>query len=154
MDCMDHDVLSAYVDAEATFLELVRVRFHLYHCSRCRESVRVMTKMKERLRRQGVPPMPAELRRSLEEMVPEPKRVERPLYRSPALGFSLACCAVLALILWQRKGADFDEVPLDMILAAHHQYSLTLPLAETGNILAVLPGEMPDSEDKEAPRGL
>ena len=160
MKCPEPEVLSAYADREASPEERGRVERHLAGCPACRTSLSVLVRLKDSVRLQPDPPMPAALRAALDSMAAEIPRAEVVAWREslfagwihlrPAWGLGLAAAGV-ALLAWSGGDRDAENVPLDLILAAHRQYALTLPLAETESILSQLPGLMARA-DAEDPR--
>lgn len=149
MNCPDAELLSAVLDGEASEAETRSLDRHLGGCAACRSLAAELRGLKAALEAQPVPPMPGDLRASLERMAAEVSRPRAParawlragLWR-PALALSLACAALLLAVI-RRPG---PEIPLDLVLAAHEQYERRLPLAPTEQILAGLPGRLARAE--------
>lgn len=161
--CPPRDLLSAYVDREANPSEERRVDLHLADCAGCRAQVRTLARLKTAVRNQPLPPLPAEVRRALERAALEagPRSAWSgpwgPAARAagalglarlrPAAGFALAgALGLLAWGGWRLRGPR-TVVPVDLILAAHNQYALTMPLASTERILSELPVQLSQSGD-------
>jgi len=164
MSCLDPELLSAYADREAGAEEASRVEAHLDSCPRCRTSLRVIRGLKTGLRDQTAPPMPAGLQASLERLIPgspEPVAGTGGLgswldaFRGcrgwrPALGLA-AACSLLVFVLRLGLGRP-DAVPVDLLLAAHNRYAVTLPLAETERILSELPLQLASGDTEASSR--
>ncbi|MBI4387368.1 MAG: zf-HC2 domain-containing protein [Elusimicrobia bacterium] len=147
MSCEPEDVLSAYADGELDPARRARVDAHVSGCGSCKTTVRLFARFKEGLRSEAAPEMPASLRRSLEEMVGARDAPTGWLDRLASSNFvwrravvaALCACAVLAAALWRGSVFGDVEVPMDLVLAAHDRYALTMPLASQETILARLP---------------
>ena len=93
--------------------------------------------------------MPAELRESLREAAPPAEPFWAAPLRELRAGLShrgsvvtFAVVGSLALLLWGRSSGWLQprlEVPVDLLVAAHNQYVLTMPLAPAEKIQAELP---------------
>ncbi len=145
--CLEKELLSAYIDREATPAEERRVQLHLADCEGCRRALRLLGRLKVAVRSQPVPPLPADLRASLEGMAVS---VRKPTgWRAfwefalvlPGRRMSYAAAAALAgalcVLAWRQRSATV--IPVEVILAAHNQYALTMPLAAREKIMSDLP---------------
>ena len=95
--------------------------------------------------------MPEDLRRALQGMIPRPAPWWKTLLGelgaglmrpAAALSFSLAAALTIVWLVRHRPGPSHqDELPVEMLLAAHNQYALTMPLAPEERIVADLPAQ-------------
>lgn len=72
MSCPDFEALSAFTDGESPPAECASVEKHLSGCAACRATVESIAAERRALSGMAVPPMPADLKASLEELVPRP----------------------------------------------------------------------------------
>lgn len=150
MNCPDKEALSAYLDRQASPAEARDILAHLEKCGACGSRLKVMKAMKAAVASAvDVPPMPEDLRRALEGLAPhrEPgwRRFLDELaagWRRPAAAAALSLAAVLVMVWAARRSADRQrELPVEMLLAAHDQYALTVPLAAEERIVSETPPE-------------
>lgn len=170
-DCPSPDLLSAYVDREASPAEERRVGVHLAGCGSCREGVRALARLKLSVRNQPAPPMPADFKRELlaaaratdaevrRELGREAARREAADWLGAlagAFGHARGWAAAAALLAlagaggWRLTRPAAVPLPVGFILAAHNQYVRTMPLAPTEKILSELPVQIswaPAEED-------
>ncbi len=146
MNCQEmQEKIGAFADGEASPREAWDVDRHLDACRACRRSLRLALSLKAAIRRAPSPALPAELRASLlkEAALAEPSRKSAGSRILRPLGFGLATAMAFgALALVVRFWAAEDEVPMEVILAAHEDYERTRPLAVRKLILtdAARPG--------------
>lgn len=153
MRCPGAETLSAYADREAAPEERAQVEGHLPGCAPCRRSLALLARLKSEVRRQPTPPLPEDLRRELEGMVPRPPEPGpgwRAWLRSAWTPALLTAGALASLALWLNLRTAEEPVPADFVLAAHRHYALTLPLAETDRILAEMPVLVASAEATDA----
>ncbi|MBI4425353.1 MAG: zf-HC2 domain-containing protein [Elusimicrobia bacterium] len=162
-DCPPREVLSAYVDREANPSEERKVDLHLADCAGCRARVRTLARLKTAVRNQPLPPLSPDLRRALERAARQARQgwgarlaesaaraagaLGEALRARPLAGLGLA--GILAALAWSgwRLRAPATVLPVDLILAAHNQYALTMPLASTERILSELPVQISQAGD-------
>ena len=159
--CPPRELLSAYVDREANPSEERRVDIHLADCGACRARVRSLGRLKTAVRNQPVPPLPAELRQDLLRLAREAdarvrgnlwsrvaealESAGKALSQAPAAfrqrpAWGAAAAAALLTLAWGGWRLQVrTTVPVDFVLAAHNQYSRTMPLAATEKIMSDLP---------------
>lgn len=157
MDCPEFEAWSAYADGETAPAESRKLKEHLESCKGCSRKLRSLQAQKSSLASAAVPAMPADLsaklrglsdtmpREAAEEEVSSWTRwlgeIKAGLSR-PASAFSLAAVVCLAFFLWAKNSGVFLprlEVPVDLLIAAHNQYALTLPLAPAEKIIVEMP---------------
>lgn len=156
--CIGEEALSAYLDGEAFGPERVGIDRHLGDCSSCRARLRLLGRLQATLRLQAVAEMPSDLRRSLQGLVPSapshgPLDVPaaslwgalRSNCRWPVLA-GVGGAAALALLFWPLRGRG--AVPVELLLAAHRQYAVTLPLAQTECLASGLPSQLAAAEER------
>lgn len=152
MSCQEmEELLSAYVDRQASGEEEAAVARHLEYCGDCRREVRLLGAIKRGVGRVPSPVIPQDLRAAL---LGEARRVEalsrRGLWRRLArewsavfgkpLGWGLAAAfAAAGVAIVVRISSPGDEIPLEVMLAAHDEYAMTMPLAPRELILSDLP---------------
>ncbi|HAH05866.1 MAG TPA: hypothetical protein DCM05_04940 [Elusimicrobia bacterium] len=139
MNCPDRDLLSAYVDGELSPSEARELEGHLGACGRCRSKVKTFRALKAAVSAAApAPAMPDDLKRTLRGMAarrgePAWKRSLSELafgWKSPAAAAAFSLAAVLAVVWAVRRPApEREELPVEMLLAAHSEYAKTLPLA-------------------------
>ncbi|PCI31451.1 MAG: hypothetical protein COB53_13165 [Elusimicrobia bacterium] len=126
--------LSAHFDGEATGLAP-----HLQSCTRCREVVASLEADRAAIKGAWTTPaMPGTLSDLIPESTPWWSRLVVG-WRVPVLALTAAC---VALLLWNQREMPVQprlEIPLELFIAAHNQYELTLPLAPTERILTEMP---------------
>ena len=143
MICSDKELLSAYLDGETNRSQSDAVRLHLEGCAGCRTSLAAMKSSKKSLASLAVPSIPPELAAALSGMarsVQTPYAAAPPSARGKILSAALAAC--LALVFWARHEGFFVvrlDIPADLLIAAHNQYALTVPLAPAEKIMAEMP---------------
>lgn len=145
------DLLSAFIDGEAAASEAARAREHLAGCRSCRRHVEILQAMKAASRNDSLPKMPEDLRRTLltEARRRDAARQRPSLWSWRPLRYGLAsalACASLLVVVAVRQSHK-DEVPIDVLLAAHNRYAMSMPLAGNEKVLSDLPGK--DEADDE-----
>jgi hypothetical protein len=87
--------------------------------------------MKASVRKLGVPPAPAELKRKLRLAAAGRRKADRPAWFTlPVFRFGLAAAfAAASVVLILRVRTSDVDVSVDSLLAAHTQYALTMPLS-------------------------
>lgn len=148
MTCLDPQVLSAYMDKEATPIEEASVVDHLQSCRACHTRLESMKAARSALKTFSVPAMPPDLAVRLAAMQPMPP-VRSSAWavflggvtaRSSMVTLALAAC--LAVAFWVKQSGMLVErvdLPADLLTAAHNQYALTMPLAPAEKILSDMP---------------
>jgi len=152
MNCPDKEALSAYLDGETGGSESAALAGHLEGCGLCRARLKTLRAVKAAVSAAvQAPPMPADLRRALQDMIPRPAPWWRrllgegagPLRPAAAVSFCLAAALALVWAARHRPGrSSRDELPVEMLLAAHSQYELTMPLAPEERIVADLAAQL------------
>ncbi|HBL17958.1 MAG: hypothetical protein A2X36_06575 [Elusimicrobia bacterium GWA2_69_24] len=155
MNCPDFEVISAYSDGEATPEEVRVVAAHVRECESCFLRLRSVESAKLALRRVPAPRLPRDLRRTLLEAGPglgDGRAAWRRFLEElragllhPASVFSIGAAVVAAFLFWGRNEGLLTpriELPADLLVAAHNQYALTLPLAPTERILTEMPDQI------------
>lgn len=150
--CPDRESLCAFADGEAGTQEDI-LRRHAEHCVSCRRRLELIRASKAALGALPAPAMPRDLALRLAAMRPAgpvPREAGHGMSRSHLFAAlrsrssvaAMAVVACLALVLWVRQEglllARLD-VPADLLIAAHHQYALTLPLSPQEKILSEMP---------------
>ncbi|MFH2203213.1 MAG: zf-HC2 domain-containing protein [Elusimicrobiota bacterium] len=147
MSCPKFDILSAYIDAETGGVQTRSVEAHVDECAACRRKLASMRAAKTALRELPVPALPADLAAELAALgggVPRRGMLEvlrtALSMRNTVAAFALA--AGIAFMLWVRQAGLLVprlDVPADLLMAAHNQYALTMPLAPSEKILSEMP---------------
>jgi anti-sigma factor RsiW len=152
MTCPDKELLSAFADGELASSEAHGVEDHLKECGRCRSRVKTLRALKAAVSAAAPSPaMPEDLRRVLQGMAARPaasgwKRFFHELGAgwagaATAAAFSLAAVLAVVWVVRQRPPDRQEELPLEMLLAAHNQYARTMPLAPEEGLVAGMPEE-------------
>lgn len=137
MRCPTQDLLSSYVDGEASAVDSRSLEFHLGQCAECLREMRLLRAMKARLACIPTPAMPQELASALERMVPGPIPVILPVRVSGRNGISRRVCAwgvcaaiTVACAFWlEVSRREPQEVPVEWLLAEYRRDAAELPLA-------------------------
>ena len=150
--------ISAFVDRELNEVETAEVSAHLETCAGCRGEVRLLEKMKSAARGISGPPMPDSLRQALLAQARKSQRREAfslwgwlaAQWRVPSIRYGAASAFAAASIVFAvfSSGRN-EELPLDVLLAAHDQYSMTMPLAPAETVLARLPERMDSAQESD-----
>lgn len=145
------ETISALIDEEASPSEQVRLRDHLAGCVPCRRYVEILKGFKSVSGAAPALAMPDDLRRRL---IGEARRLQaaaqRPsIWNWKLVGYGAASALAFAslLLVYQAKNSSKDDVPLDVLLAAHNRYAMTMPLAGHEKVLADIPGKAEDDAD-------
>ncbi len=147
MSCPDFEALSAFADGESPAAERASIDRHLSDCAACRRTVESIAAERRALSGMAVPPMPADLKSSLEAMIPESEPAWRAHLRilfSPRFAVA-AAAACVALLLWTWRAGVFAprlELPAEFLAAAHNQYALSLRLAPSEKIMTEMPAQL------------
>lgn len=163
MSCPGPERLNAFVDREGGAQELAEVSAHLAACPGCRRSARALAAAKRAVAGLPSPAMPAELRAALGNLAARARREPAPegwapawraALRTPSFGVSFAAAALAACLLWlrgQELGPAQVEVPVDLLMAAHQQYALTLPLSAPEELMSAMPERLAAAGGEEGP---
>jgi len=157
MSCPDAATLSAFVDEETDRRETRTVERHADGCPLCRRKLASMRAAKSALRALPVPPLPADLAAELASLGGGVERagVLQVLREALFSRRTLAACALAAcvvLMLWVRQAGLLVarlDVPADLLMAAHNQYALTMPLAPSEQILSEMPVRLAGGSQEE-----
>ena len=134
------EVLSAFADGEASAGERRLVAGHVADCRECARKLRLMSGMKASVKKLGVPPAPAELKARLRRSAAGRRKAAWPgLFTLPAVrwGLASAFAAASLIVILRVRNAD-DNVSVELLLAAHTQYALTMPLSPSESLYAGL----------------
>ncbi len=147
MTCPDHEGLSAFLDEEDAGTPRDEIQRHVESCSACRRTLRAMRASQVAMSALSVPAMPEDLAERLSAMSLPTQG--RPILEGIGAGFfnrrsvvALAFAACLVLAVWARREGFLVprlELPADLLMAAHNQYALTMPLAPSEKIMAEMP---------------
>lgn len=150
--------ISAFVDKELSDSDAEEISRHIEACGRCRREALVQEKMKSVARTIKAPPMPDSLRQALLAQAAKIQRRETfswwrwlaAQWQIPSIRYGAASAFAAASIAFAvvSSGRD-EELPLDVLLAAHDQYSMTMPLAPAEAVLARLPEKMSSTQDSD-----
>lgn len=148
MECSGfEELLSAYADGEVSLEERGALAAHLRGCLDCRRELELLRTMKTAVKEAASPPIPETLSAALLQEARKQRGyaagraapwagVRRSLGLSWAtLSFAAAAAAVLALRLSLGRAQD---IPVDLMLVAHNEYALTMPLSPQELILSDL----------------
>lgn len=149
MRCEDLDeLLSAAADDELSAQEAASLEGHLRSCRRCRSRAKLLGAMKRAVRRAPASGLPEDVKNALLAEArkadarfpdPAPALPAGPVWRRPAswgAAAMFAAGAVLAVWVWRGRAA---VIPIDMMLAAHDEYALTMPLAQSAQVTPFTP---------------
>ena len=138
----DGPSLSAYLDEELDAAETLKVRQHEASCSRCREELFSLKRVKDLLVAAPRRSMPEGLAARLESLLRRRSvweillaRLSMPRVWVP-VGTLAAAAAALLFWLGPSFGPDPDAIPLETLLAAHARYEAE-SLAPSGDLLHV-----------------
>lgn len=157
MICPDHEGLSAHLDGEDAGLPRDEIERHVESCPACRRTLQAMRAAQAALRAHPVPAMPRDLAERLSSLSPSPEG-RAPLEGTGAGPFNrrsvmaLAFAACLAIAVWSRREGILAarlELPADLLMAAHNQYALTMPLAPSERIMTEMPVRLAGSRFQE-----
>ena len=133
MSCQEiEELLSAYVDREVRSEEKKTLERHLKFCLDCQRRVSWLGKLKEVVRQVPSPPIPSELYETLlGEAAQRRSPKSQALLGSSLLRYSLATvfAVVVVFILSGFPTGSSKDLSLEVLLAAHNQYAVTLPFA-------------------------
>lgn len=150
--------ISAFVDKELSPSETVSVARHIETCAQCHREVRLLGKMKSVARGIAGPAMPDSLRQTLLAQARKSQRREAfslwrwlcAQWQIPSIRYGTASAfAAASIALAVVSSGSNEELPIDVLLAAHDQYSMTMPLAPAEAVLARLPERMDASQDSD-----
>ena len=139
MSCPPFETLSAYADKECLASEREALAAHLPACPACARTLRGIAAERRALAALAVPAAPADLEESLLALAPRTGRwgallaeLRAGLFQ-PSGAIAAAALAAAALMLWTRQEpapvvAEL-EVPVEVLMAAHQRYALSMPLA-------------------------
>lgn len=139
MTCPPFETLSAFADREASPSETASLASHVPNCQACSRTLRGIAAERLSLAALAVPAAPADLNASLLALAPRPTWWGSLLselsagFANPSGAVAAAALAALAVMLWARSEpqplvAEL-EVPVEVLMAAHQRYALTMPLA-------------------------
>ncbi|MBI5209073.1 MAG: zf-HC2 domain-containing protein [Elusimicrobia bacterium] len=172
MACSGFEViLSAYADGEATPLERRRLEEHLAGCKACGVRLAIILKSKGILAAMPAPAAPPDLKASLLRAAASVDAPASGLGRAPSrrgqarrglretllglwddafprYGLAFGLAAFLVVGVWFQKRQD-EPVPIDLMIAAHRQYSLAQPLALAQGGQPSAAGQDQDGDESE-----
>ena len=154
MRCPTRELLSSYVDLEASPANARWLEVHLAQCAECMRSVRFLRAVKMRLACLSTPEMPQDLSLALSRMAPG--RIPDHLLASrPPRGrivrrvcaWSVCAGITMAFAFWvQFSRREPQEIPRGWLLAEYRRDAAELPLAFAERVL-------PEDSPKEFSNG-
>ncbi len=123
------ELLNAYVDQQAGPGEQAQVALHLAECPACLRQARWLSAAKAAIAAVPFPDCPPDLGRGILARMRDQSASALPWYRRGAVFWKGAAFAAAAGVLAVTRLAltPSEELALDEALAAHGEYSLTLP---------------------------
>lgn len=127
MNCIDPEVMTAYVDGHADASQAKLVDRHAAVCEKCRLKLEGFRAIKKKLGALALPPLPAELRRSLKALGQdeEPLRLGAGFWQ-PAFGLAAVTLAVF-VARFDRAAPRADRVIAAERLTEEHVLAAAFP---------------------------